>query len=98
MSSLGVSLADPQVRVFCVFHVPRSFLRAGPGQIAGMSGTGEVREDVHASPSLGRAIRQKHGRTVPPDKELAAELIADERVLLAIPGAAGVLAPPWEMS
>jgi PPOX class probable F420-dependent enzyme len=43
----------------------------------------EVREDVKANISLFRAIRQKHGRALPADDELAAELIADDRVLLA---------------
>jgi len=45
--------------------------------------TAEVREDVRANVSLFRAIREKHGRALPPDDELAAELIADDRVLLA---------------
>jgi hypothetical protein len=33
---------------------------------------------------LFRAIRQKHGRAVPADEELAASLTAEGRVLLAI--------------
>jgi PPOX class probable F420-dependent enzyme len=45
--------------------------------------TVEVREDVKANVSLFRAIREKHGRALPSDEELAAELIADDRVLLA---------------
>ncbi len=49
-----------------------------------VSGTVEIREDVRAELPRFRAIREKHGRTVPPDEELAAELIADNRVLLAI--------------
>lgn len=44
--------------------------------------TVEIREDVPASIALFRAIRAKHGRPVPPDEEFAAELIADDRVLL----------------
>jgi len=44
--------------------------------------TVEIREDVPANISLFRAIREKHGREVPADEELAAELIADDRVLL----------------
>ena len=44
--------------------------------------TVEIREDVPANVSLFRAIREKHGRAVPADDELAAELIADDRVLL----------------
>jgi PPOX class probable F420-dependent enzyme len=49
-----------------------------------ISGTVDVREDVPAELSRFRAIREKHGRQVPPDNQLAAELIADNRVLLAI--------------
>jgi PPOX class probable F420-dependent enzyme len=49
-----------------------------------VSGTVEVREDVPAELPRFRAIREKHGRVVPPDDQLAAELIADDRVLLAI--------------
>ncbi|HTR93665.1 MAG TPA: pyridoxamine 5'-phosphate oxidase family protein [Trebonia sp.] len=44
--------------------------------------TTEIREDVTANVSLFRAIREKHGRGTPPDDELAADLIADDRVLL----------------
>jgi PPOX class probable F420-dependent enzyme len=44
--------------------------------------TVEIREDVPANVSLFRAIREKHGRETPPDDELAAQLIADDRVLL----------------
>ena len=50
----------------------------------GLSGTVEVREEIPANLRHVRAIRQKHGRIVPPDDELAADLTADERVLLAI--------------
>ncbi len=49
-----------------------------------VSGTVEIREDVPAELACFRAIREKHGRAVPPDNEFAAELIADDRVLLAI--------------
>ncbi|WP_300607264.1 PPOX class F420-dependent oxidoreductase [Trebonia sp.] len=49
-----------------------------------VSGTVEIREDVPAELPRFRAIREKHGRQVPPDDEFAAELIADNRVLLAI--------------
>jgi PPOX class probable F420-dependent enzyme len=44
--------------------------------------TAEIREDVPANVSLFRAIRAKHGRETPPDGELAAALIADDRILL----------------
>ena len=49
-----------------------------------VSGTVEIREDVPAELSRFRAIREKHGRAVPPDDQLAADLIAEDRVLLAI--------------
>ena len=42
----------------------------------------EIREDVPANLSLFRAIREKHGREVPADDVLAAELVAEDRVLL----------------
>jgi PPOX class probable F420-dependent enzyme len=44
--------------------------------------TVSIREDVPANVHLFRAIRQKHGRATPADDELAAQLIADDRVLL----------------
>jgi PPOX class probable F420-dependent enzyme len=44
--------------------------------------TTEIREDVRANIALFRAIREKHGRAVPADDQLAADLIADDRVLL----------------
>ena len=49
-----------------------------------VSGRMEIREDVTTELDRFRAIRVKHGRTVPPDDQLAAELIAEERVLLAL--------------
>jgi PPOX class probable F420-dependent enzyme len=49
-----------------------------------VSGTVEIREDVPAELPRFRAIREKHGRAVPADDELAAGLIAEDRVLLAI--------------
>lgn len=49
-----------------------------------MSGTVEIREDVPAELPRFRAIREKHGVAVPPDDQFAAQLIADDRVLLAI--------------
>ena len=48
-----------------------------------VNATAEIREDVIANLSLFRAIRQKHGRAMPPDEELAAGLIAEDRILLA---------------
>ena len=54
--------------------------------------TVSIREDVPANVSLFRAIRAKHGRESPPDDELAAALIADDRVILvftpAVPASA----------
>ena len=44
--------------------------------------TVDIREDVPASVSFFRAIREKHGRETPPDDQLAAELVADDRILL----------------
>jgi PPOX class probable F420-dependent enzyme len=49
-----------------------------------LSGTVEILEDVQAELPHFRAIREKHGRPVTPDDQLARELIADDRVLLAI--------------
>jgi len=51
---------------------------------AHVSGQVEIREDIPAELHRFRAIREKHGRAVPPDEILATELIADNRVLLAI--------------
>jgi len=45
--------------------------------------TVEIREDIPANAHLFRAIREKHGRAVPPDEEFIASLTADDRVLLA---------------
>jgi PPOX class probable F420-dependent enzyme len=49
-----------------------------------VSGTVEVREDVHAELSRFRAIRDKHLVDSPGDDEFAEALVAEERVLLAI--------------
>jgi PPOX class probable F420-dependent enzyme len=47
-------------------------------------GTVEIREDVKPELHWFRAIRTKHGRSAPPDEELLAGLLSDDRVLLAI--------------
>lgn len=47
-------------------------------------GTVEVREDVATELSRFRAIREKYRRETPGDDEFKAELIAEERVLLAV--------------
>ena len=57
-----------------------------------VTATAEIGEDVTANLSLFRAIREKHGRALPPDEELAASLIAEDRVLLAFTPSA----PPSE--
>jgi PPOX class probable F420-dependent enzyme len=44
--------------------------------------TVEIREDIPANVSLFRAIREQYGRATPPDDELAAELVGQDRVLL----------------
>jgi PPOX class probable F420-dependent enzyme len=49
-----------------------------------LTGTVEIREDVHPELHRFRAIRAKHGHQGGSDEELAAGLIADDRVLLAI--------------
>jgi PPOX class probable F420-dependent enzyme len=49
-----------------------------------LSGTVEILEDLRAELPRFRAIREKHGRPVPDDDQLAAELEAEGRVLLAI--------------
>lgn len=49
-----------------------------------VSGTVEILEDVANNLPINRAIREKHGMPVPGDEELAASLVADNRVLLAV--------------
>jgi PPOX class probable F420-dependent enzyme len=51
---------------------------------ARVSGTVEVLEDVANNLPMDRAIREKHGIPVAADEELAASLVADNRVLLAV--------------
>ncbi len=50
----------------------------------GLSGTVEVLEDIRAELPRFRAIGEKHGRLVPADAQLEAQLTAEGRVLLAI--------------
>ena len=61
---------------------------------ARVSGTVEILSDVHSNLPMNRAIREKHGMQVPADEELAASLIADNRILLAVTPAT----PPTEWS
>jgi PPOX class probable F420-dependent enzyme len=49
-----------------------------------VSGTVEIREDIPAEVPRFRAIMEKHGMAIPADDELAEQLIANNRVLLAI--------------
>jgi PPOX class probable F420-dependent enzyme len=68
------------------------FLRDSRGELVVDDSTGhryveipttvDIREDVPANVSLFRGIREKHGIPGLPDDELAAQLIADDRVLL----------------
>ena len=51
---------------------------------ARVSGTVEVLEDIPSNLPMDRAIREKHGIPVAADEELAAQLVADNRVLLAV--------------
>jgi PPOX class probable F420-dependent enzyme len=61
---------------------------------ARVSGTVEILTDVSSNLPMNRAIREKHGMQVPADEELAASLIADNRILLAVTPAE----PPTEWS
>jgi PPOX class probable F420-dependent enzyme len=49
-----------------------------------LSGTVDILEDIHAELPRFQAIRAKHGRPLPDDGQLEAELAAEGRVLLAI--------------
>lgn len=51
---------------------------------ARVSGTVEILEDIPSNLPMDRAIREKHGIPVATDEELAASLVADNRVLLAV--------------
>jgi PPOX class probable F420-dependent enzyme len=82
-----VSTTRPRVKYKIFSRDPRVELvvdDATGHRYAALSGTVEIREDVKPNLRLFRAIREKHGRPVPPDDTLAAELIAEDRVLLAI--------------
>ncbi len=82
-----VSTTRPRVKYKIFSRDPRAELiidDATGHRYAALSGTVDIREDVAANLHLFRAIGEKHGRPVPPDDALAAGLIADDRVLLAI--------------
>ena len=51
---------------------------------ARVSGTVELLEDIPSNLPMDRAIREKHGTPVAADEELAASLIAGNRILLAV--------------
>jgi len=67
---------DPRVEL--LFDDPEGF------RYVALSGTVEILEDIPAELARVRAIREKHGRPLQPDDQLAAELAAEGRVLLAI--------------
>jgi PPOX class probable F420-dependent enzyme len=82
-----VSTTRPRVKYKIFSRDPRVELvvdDATGHRYVALSGTVEILEDV--KPNLGRfrAIREKHGREIPADDTLAADLIADDRVLLAV--------------
>src|ERR1700727_1959393 len=82
-----VSTTRPRVKYRIFSRDPRVELvvdDATGHRYVALSGTVEILEDVKATLPRFRAIREKHGREVPPDDTLAADLIADDRVLLAI--------------
>ena len=82
-----VSTTRPRVKYKIFSRDPRVELvvdDATGHRYAALSGTVEILEDVNPNLHLYRAIRDKHGREVTSDDKLAADLIADDRVLLAI--------------
>src|ERR1700722_13780904 len=81
-----VSTTRPRVKYKIFTRDPRGeMVAAAPTghRYVAPSGTVEIREDVKPNVHLFRAIREKHGRPAPSDDELAAGLIAVDRVLLA---------------
>jgi PPOX class probable F420-dependent enzyme len=82
-----VSTTRPRVKYKIFRRDPRVELLiddATGHRYAELTGTVEIREDVKPELRRFRAIREKHGRAAGSDEELAAALIADDRVLLAI--------------
>jgi hypothetical protein len=67
---------DPRVELIVDDSTGHRYLR--------VSGTVEVLEDLPSNPPMNRAIREKHGIPVAAEEELAASLVADNRVLLAV--------------
>jgi PPOX class probable F420-dependent enzyme len=82
-----VSTTRPRVKYKIFSRDPRVELvvdDATGHRYVALSGTVDILEDVRPNLRFFRAIREKHGRQIPPDDVLAADLIADDRVLLAI--------------
>lgn len=82
-----ISTTRPRVKYKIFGRDPRVELvvdDATGHRYAALSGTVEILEDVKPNLHRFRAIREKHGREIPPDDALAAALIAEDRVLLAI--------------
>jgi PPOX class probable F420-dependent enzyme len=82
-----ISTTRPRVKYKIFSRDPRVELVVDDAtgyRYAALSGTVDILEDVPANVHLFRAIREKHGRPSPSDDVLAADLIADDRVLLAI--------------
>ena len=82
-----VSTTRPRVKYKIFSRDPRAELvvdDATGHRYVALSGTVEILEDVRPNLHRFRAIREKHGREITPDDTLAADLIADDRVLLAI--------------
>lgn len=82
-----ISTTRPRVKYKIFSRDPRVELLVDDAtghRYAQLSGTVEIRTDVNYELARFRAIREKHGRTVGSDEELAAGLIAEDRVLLAI--------------
>ena len=82
-----VSTTRPRVKYKIFGRDPRVELvvdDATGHRYVALSGTVEILEDVKPNLRFFRAIREKHGREIPPDARLAADLIADDRVLLAV--------------
>jgi PPOX class probable F420-dependent enzyme len=82
-----VSTTRPRVKYKIFSRDPRVELLVDDAtghRYAALTGTVEIREDVKPELHRFRAIREKHGHKAGSDEELAAGLIADDRVLLAI--------------
>ena len=82
-----VSTTRPRVKYKIFSRDPRVELvvdDATGHRYVALSGTVEILEDVKPNLRLFGAIRAKHGREIPPDDDLEAALISDDRVLLAI--------------